>query len=149
MIIRKFKNLIYSKSIRNEKIINIDNYREFRFAFFGELGYGLICFFPFLYYVTKREGIKLKTIGLKGSVPFFDDFSCDHIELDIQQGDCWGSRELFWNFKLRKSCSEYLIFPDDNTNLNLFNLKWIHTKLSTNFTKNSCFLPLEFEKIQG
>ena len=98
--------------------------------------------------VLLQEGLKFKTIGLKGSLPFFEDFSYDHIELDVQQGDSWGSRDLFWNIKVHKSCSEHLIFPDENTNLKLFNSNWLQTKLSTNFAENKLFHPLIFEKIQ-
>lgn len=62
------------------------------FGFFGELGYGLISFFPYLKHLAENVGLPFSTIGMKGSSPFFN-FSANHIELPIAQGDGWGDRK--------------------------------------------------------
>lgn len=52
------------------------------FGFFGELGYGLVQYFPFLNFLSSRLERPIVTASVQGSTPFFN-FSANHIELDV------------------------------------------------------------------
>ncbi len=47
----------------------------------GEFGYEMISWLPYLAYL-KAQGIKLKTVGRKGSKVFYENISEEHIEVD-------------------------------------------------------------------
>ncbi len=64
-----------------------------RFGFFGELGYGLLSFLPYLNYLVNMQNRYVETFGPVGSAPFFY-FSKRHTELDIVSVPGWGNREV-------------------------------------------------------
>jgi len=64
---------------------------DIRFGFFGELGYGLLGWWPFIKHIQESGGFPVKTAGLPGSGAFLQ-FSADHLEIDVATGNMWGSR---------------------------------------------------------
>ncbi len=62
-----------------------------RFAYFGELGYGLMSFFPYLNYLASIRGMKIETYGPLGSSAFFY-FSSNHTELPLNTVPGLGDR---------------------------------------------------------
>jgi hypothetical protein len=87
----------------------IDHRPEFRYGFFGELGYGLIGWLPYLKYLSQHIG-PIKTVGLPGTKPFWE-FSSDHIEVSIEQADMWGNRSSGLLAAELLDGSEYLVAP--------------------------------------
>ena len=63
-----------------------------RFGYFGEFGYGLIAYLPYLNYLSKELHIPLKTIAPKGMAYLFD-FSTNHLSIEINSTDGWGERK--------------------------------------------------------
>jgi len=61
-----------------------------RFAFVGEFGYSYFGYLPFLNFLATEKQIPIRTIGTKGSSPFYY-FSKDHLELNIEPTGSWGS----------------------------------------------------------
>ncbi len=62
-----------------------------RFVYFGELGYGLMSFFPYLNYLANVKRIEIETCGPIGSSAFFY-FSSKHTELPISTVPGLGDR---------------------------------------------------------
>lgn len=60
------------------------------FAFFGELGFGILAYFPYLNHLAST-GLRLKTVSYPGLNPLFY-FSNSHVELDIEPRDGWCSQ---------------------------------------------------------
>lgn len=52
------------------------------FGYFGELGYGLVQYLPFLNFLSSRLERPIVTASVQGSSPFFN-FSDNHLELDV------------------------------------------------------------------
>ncbi len=63
-----------------------------RFAYFGELGYGIMSFFPFLNFIASIKKIEIETYGPIGSSAFFY-FSNKHTELPINTVPGLGNRD--------------------------------------------------------
>jgi hypothetical protein len=82
---------------------------NFRYGFFGELGYGLIGWLPYLKYVSQKIG-PIKTVGLVGTSPFWE-FSSDHIEVSVHQSDMWGDRTSAIQAAQFLDRSEHLVAP--------------------------------------
>ena len=61
-----------------------------RFAFVGEFGYAYFGYLPYLNYLASVKNLSIRTIGTKGSSPFYY-FSDDHLEIDMEPTGSWGS----------------------------------------------------------
>lgn len=61
-------------------------------GYFGELGAGLASFLPYLKFLNKFSVHHFTTVGVRGSAPFFESVSNDHIELAVDVSGTWGSR---------------------------------------------------------
>lgn len=115
----------------------IDHRPAFRYGFFGELGYGLIGWLPYLKYVSQRIG-PIKTAGLPGTKPFWE-FSSDHIEVSIDQADMWGDRSSALLAAEFLDGSEYLVAPVTANGYKAFDFAlnghtWISLELHRNIT---------------
>lgn len=117
--------------------LNSTNSGEFIFCFFGEFGYGLTTWLPFLNQVSINTGIKLKTCGLNGSSVFFSNFSDNHTEISIKSlnmmGNDRGHGEIYQVYRsVRKRFpKEKIIFPTVGITIN--GTEWKNTSLHMNF----------------
>lgn len=102
----------------NIAIREIENYR---FGFFGELGYGLSVWWPYLNYISAEFNIKLKTIGLPGSKVFVKEFSKDHIEIEIPQGDMWGDKTNLTDFNIQ----DQAVLPSQKGKITIEGKEWV------------------------
>ena len=113
-----------------------------RFGFFGELGYGLICWLPYLNYLRKSGLAPIKTCGPLGSSPFYY-FSDDHLEIECPVLDSWGSEyELL---RLQRNISERLIAPSNlgSRELDICGNLWTNNNLHTHLSRNA-YEPLDY-----
>jgi hypothetical protein len=95
------------KKIIEDKIATIGK-KNIRFGFFGEYGFLLVNWLPFLIFI-KSQGFYIKTAGLPGSRPLYF-FSDDHLEFSPPfQPKSFGSRKA--NLWVQKKISELLISP--------------------------------------
>lgn len=61
------------------------------FGFFGELGYGLTSFWPYLAWLSYEQKVPVRTAGLPGTTAFVP-FSIEHHEVDVPRADSRGGR---------------------------------------------------------
>lgn len=114
-----------------------------RFAFFGEFGYGLQCWQPYLKHLKTKEIGPIRTAGPIGSSPFYS-FSDDHLELDAPFLDSWGTiRELV---AVRDAMPERMIAPSNELprHLNVCGIEWRHGDIHCDLP-NENYSPLELE----
>ena len=101
MGLKRIKKSIRTKLLRYGK-------RGERLGFYGEFGFFLVNWLPYLYFI-KKSGHFLKTVGPVGSSPFYY-FSDDHLELDCPYPvTCLGSSEC--NDYIQKRIAEILLSP--------------------------------------
>ena len=117
------------------------------FGFFGELGYGLTSFWPYLAWLSNEQNIPVHTAGLVGSRAFVP-FSTDHHELDLPSGDSWGNARSLLRAKKFLPQFRY-IFGPWNGGPELFSLGseesiWRKQFLHQNFDSLQNWAPLEF-----
>lgn len=117
------------------------------FGFFGELGYGLISFWPYLAWLRREQNIPVRTAGLVGTGAFVP-FSSEHYELDVPSGDSWGSAPSLLSAK--KLLPQFrFIFGPWNGGPEFFSLGsegtvWRRQSLHQNFDSLQNWAPLEF-----
>jgi len=87
-----------------------------RFGFFGEFGFGLALWLPYLNYLKSRGLKPIKTCGPVGSRPFYY-FSDDHVELPVPTLNGWGDEKIL--LKVRKQINERLVCPSSGVERSL------------------------------
>ena len=89
-----YKNLILKLNfIHTTNIdINENDISKYRFIFIGELGYGIVSWFPYLNFLNSK-GINFKTLMIKGYKSFcpFISSKSDHVEVELKHLDSWGT----------------------------------------------------------
>lgn len=134
-----FNNVRVAKKVRSNRTIELthENKAEYVFCFFGEFGYGLTTWLPFLNQVSRETNIKMTTCGLSGSAPFFSNFSINHTELNTKSLDEMGNSavngkisKLYREIKKRFP-SQKVIFPTPGIKLN--GRTWRNTTLHMKF----------------
>jgi hypothetical protein len=97
MNLSTLKDLMYEIKKKKDRISGIlyhgsIDHNSTRFGYFGEFGYGLIAYLPYLNYLAKELHIPLKTVAPKGMAYLFD-FSTNHLSIEIDSTDGWGERK--------------------------------------------------------
>lgn len=138
--LRLFESYSSLKRVRFRVDNDIDPER-IRFGFFGEFGYGLIGWQPYLNFLADQN-IPIKSMGLTGSTPFWN-FSQDHIEVDLPQGDGWGEPKISLNAMKYLSKKEILVVPDSFSYrlINVSGHQWVSNSLHKSIS-NQNYLPL-------
>jgi hypothetical protein len=87
------KNTWAAKRMRSVRRVDLSqrSMDQHLFCFFGEFGYGLTTWLPYLNQVSEESGIQFRTCGLPGSTPFFSNFSKEHTEIQIKSLDEMGN----------------------------------------------------------
>lgn len=100
---------------RDSLMVPISKLDNARFCFLGEFGYELISWIPYLLFLKKKLGMRLRTTSRPGSKPVYY-FSDDHQEVEPALiGECWG--DLTSYAKLRAGAgNDLLVHPGDHRN---------------------------------
>jgi len=99
-----------------------------RFGFFGEFGFGLALWLPYLNYLKSRGLAPIKTCGPVGSRPFYY-FSDDHLELPVPTLNGWGDEKTL--LSVRKQIKERLVCPSSGIerSLRVDDEQWLSNEL--------------------
>jgi hypothetical protein len=125
-----YKNLILKLNfIHTTNIdINENDISKYRFIFIGELGYGIVSWFPYLNFLNSK-GINFKTLMIKGYKSFcpFISSKSDHVEVELKHLDSWGTFKQLMSLK-KYLKGEILISPFNykyhQTNISIGGYKW-------------------------
>ena len=134
-----FFNVQAAKKLRSVQTIQLheENASDYVFCFFGEFGYGLTTWLPFLNQVSQETNIKMVTCGLNGSTPFFSNFSLHHTELAIKSLDEMGNSavngeiHLVYDELRKRFPTQKIIFPTPGITIN--GRTWLNTNLHIRF----------------
>lgn len=118
---------------------------KIKFGFFGEFGYGLISWLPYLKFLSEN-GVAIHGLGLKGTDCFWN-FAASFTTVDIPSGDRWGSRKELKNAKKSFSGSK-IIAPVNRwtTGLSVNGLAWENPELHR-MLKTNCYSRLKPEAL--
>ena len=127
-----YKNLILKlNSIKTTNIdISENDISKYRFIFVGELGYGLVSWFPYLNFLSST-GINLKTLMIKGYRSFcpFISSKSDHVEVEFKNLDSWGTFQQLISIK-KNHKGEVFISPFNykynQMNITIGGYKWLN-----------------------
>ena len=97
----------------NEFVIDSESPQDLHFAFFGEFGYSLLAWIPYLKFLKEKTPHRIHTHGGNGSTSFYN-FSDSHKEHDSKYYEhTHGNLNKY--IKLEKKVGKKLIFPSNQT----------------------------------
>lgn len=143
------KNILSKEKIRHLGIgpwgnIDKNTAENCRFGFFGEFGYGIICWAPYVKYLSE-QGIKIKALVPSGLEPIWN-FSDDIVSVAAPTQDCLGMPSAIREAKKLSSYSSGVIAPTEKRRSSLFiaGKQWKNRELFQNFSgKNYSLLTPE------
>jgi hypothetical protein len=124
--------------------VSPDAVADCRFGFFGEFGYALASWLPYLNYLSSRLDSPLKTCGPIGSEPFYY-FSSDHLEVACKPLDMWG--DACDILPLRRVFTEKLVCPANwyPRTLSVCGIPWSNPELHGAYSTDA-YRPLNFQQ---
>ena len=136
------KNTWAAKRMRSVRRVDLSqkSIDQHLFCFFGEFGYGLTTWLPYLNQVSEESGIQFRTCGLPGSTPFFSNFSKEHTEIQIKSLDEIGNSATQGDtFRVYKEIRKHfpsgsIILPTPGIEIN--GVKWKNTNLHIKFDRS-------------
>jgi hypothetical protein len=96
------------------------------FCFAGEFGYEIISWLPYLHYLKRELGVRLRTCGRPGSSVLYP-FSDEHLEFGPgKTGQMWGEFETYEEIRAELSLPE-LIHPRKRRRIVVAGAQWLVT----------------------
>ena len=154
MIRKKMLRKFVGHSNRNKLIYNFgdivindkEELKNHRFVFSGEFGYEIISWLPYLNFLSKDLGIKIRTASRKGSKVFYEKISFDHLELDDKfLGDMWGELNKVERLMLFHKNIITPINENINRKICIVGIDWNNRNIHDKIILES-YSPLKFSK---
>ena len=128
----------------NDQVIDLDEVEELHFAFYGEFGYGLQSWIPYVNFIKSRFEGKVVTYGPPGSSPFYY-FSDVHREVAPDHSTMTFGALQNYAALVKKFALKKLFFPSNQTrrDISIGDYRWMNHQSRGVLDVETNYKPLE------